>query len=134
MTDSMFEVVAEYPEKQHVAAEVTPAAVQEHRGQQRGPERIGNRGRQIDAGAVLLRNDTPGGDERLHRRIGRTVDLQEEREHVERDDRDGDVCRSSALFVVVAYGKHAIPPNLDLTILRVKKLGNWGKRQAPCAK
>ena len=64
--EAMLDVVAENPEEQHVAAEVPPPAVQEHRGQERRPVRKWDERRQIGADGELARDDAPGEDEGLH--------------------------------------------------------------------
>ncbi len=67
MPHTVFDVVAEDPEVQHVPAEMHPSAVQEHRRQQRRPVGCGDQWRQILPRRVLTRDDAPGLDERLDR-------------------------------------------------------------------
>ena len=74
----LLQVVAENPQVEHVAAEMHPAAVQEHRGQKRGPERQGDGRREILCCRIFLRHHAPGLDERLERALRRLGQLDDE--------------------------------------------------------
>ena len=97
--------------------EVHPAPVQEHRREQRGPEGQGDERREVAAGGVLPRDDAPRGDEGLQR-VRRARDLQEEREHVDRDQRVGDEAVARARLAFVSYRQHEAALLLDRLELR----------------
>ena len=134
MPQVVFDVVAEDPEKQHVAEQVHQAAVHEHRNQQREIHRAGrllqrnggglvadldaHRPRDVLAGADLLRH----GRERVGELLVRAHPLQEhEHQHIERNQQVGDVRRAQPSSVVVADRKdHFTPPSAGY-LRRVKE-------------
>ena len=67
MPHHLLEVVPENPQVEHVAAEMHPPAVQEHRRDQRAPERQRDHRREVAGLRVLARHDAPGLNERLQR-------------------------------------------------------------------
>ena len=92
--ETILDIVAEDPQEQHVAEQMHPAAVQEHRGEDGigiGCRRIGEARR--DEGKLL--------DEPVAR-----GELDQEHDHVERDEDDRDDRHGAALRVVVAQWKH----------------------------
>jgi hypothetical protein len=105
--DRLLDVVAEDPEEQHVAAEMRPAAMQEHRREERRPERQRDVRREVVARRVLLRHHAPGRDEGLQRALGRLTELQEEGGDVRRDHRERDNGRRPAGVSVISDRNHA---------------------------
>ena len=106
VAEAVLDVVAEDPQEQHVAAEMPPPAVQEHRRQHRRPVRQRNERREIGGGRVLARHDAPGEDEGLDG-LFRPVDLVQEGDDVQDDQCDRDE-RNAAVLVLVADWKHGI--------------------------
>ncbi len=100
------DVVTEYPQVEHVASQVHPATVEEHRREERGPERQRDEGRQIVTHAVFPRHHTPGGDERLQRARRSLAKLQEKSENIEDDQGDRDDGSACALSAIITHRKH----------------------------
>jgi hypothetical protein len=65
------EVIPEDPQVEHVSTQVHPAGVQEHRGEQRGPEGQRYQRRQIVPDGVFMRDHAPGLNKRLQRALWR---------------------------------------------------------------
>jgi hypothetical protein len=63
VSDRALDVVPEDPEIEHVAAQVHPSPMEEHRREEGGPVGEWNLRRQVSAGCVFPRYNTPGGDE-----------------------------------------------------------------------
>src|SRR5207237_6664574 len=107
--EGVLDVVAEDPEVEHVAAEVQPAGVQEHRGQQGDVDgqpdlRVG-----VDAAGDLARHRAPLHDEALELLFGQGHLVQESR-HVDGDHRIVAVGKAPALSGVVTDGEHRASP------------------------
>ena len=92
--EAVLDVVAEDPQVQHVAAEVQPAAVHEHGGEN---------GRDVGPRMVreAPRHEGPFVDE-----LVAVLQLQEEDQHVDGNEDVGDVRRRAPQGVVIADRKH----------------------------
>ncbi len=94
MPEAVFDIVAEDPQVQHVAAEVQPTAMHEH-GAENG----------CDVGSRIFReasgHECPFLDEPVA-----VLQLEQEDEHVDDDEDEGDVRRRAPHGIVVAERKH----------------------------
>ena len=93
MPEAVLDIVAEYPQEQHVAEQMHPAAMHEHRREHGGG--IGGRV------SENCRDERPFDDEGIA--LGK---LQEKNQHIEADQHEGDAGGRAPLPIVVADRKH----------------------------
>ena len=94
MTEAILYVVAKYPQVQHVAPEVDPPGVHEHRGE--NGEKAGYR-----VGEETSGNEGPAHDERIA-----AAHLDQEKDDIKRDQGIGDHRESPAGGIIVTDWKH----------------------------
>ena len=92
------EVVPENPQIEHVPSQVHPSAVEEHRGDKRGPEGHRDHRWEIPGRGVFARHHAPRLDERLQRPLRSLAKLNKEGEHIENYQCDRDDWRACARF------------------------------------
>ena len=126
----IFHVVAEDPQEPHVADEMEPAAVEEHRCQGRVPHRRvaehadgGRSHREARPGRDRLqqftRNQTEPADRTGQRGIGAQSLNENPRQGVEPDDRVGRVRRQD-LRVVVTYREQGCKSRLSVRVIGIR--------------
>src|SRR5215218_7558633 len=96
MPHGVLDVVAEDPEEEHVAADVEPTAVEEHRGQER---------KEVVPGRDLARDGAPAVDEIHQFWFGKRYLIQED-EDVERNQAVVDERGQATTVVLVPNRKH----------------------------